>query len=48
MVATEGMPLNNDTVHYNAEGMKLLGTAFGVGMLQAQHALAEAQQEADE
>lgn len=39
MVTTEGMPLEDDTVHYNAEGMKLLGTAFGVGMLQAQHAL---------
>ena len=48
MVATEGMPLNSDTVHYNAEGMKLLGTAFGVGMLQAQHALEAAEQAAQE
>lgn len=41
MVPTEGMPLNNDTVHYNTEGMKLLGTAFGLAMVQAQHAMAE-------
>lgn len=41
MVPTEGMPLNNDTVHYNTEGMQLLGTAFGVAMVQAQHVIVE-------
>lgn len=40
MVPTEGMPLNNDTVHYNTEGMKLLGTAFGLAMVRTQHVMA--------
>lgn len=48
MVPTEGMPLNSDTVHYNAEGMKLLGTAFGVGMVRARHALAAGDDDAEE
>ncbi|XAM00368.1 hypothetical protein OT109_03060 [Phycisphaeraceae bacterium D3-23] len=47
MVPTEGMPLNNDTVHYNTEGMRLLGTAFGIAMVQAQHALAARANEDD-
>ncbi len=42
MVPTEGMPLHADTVHYNTEGQMLLGSAFGLAMLQAQHVLEEA------
>ncbi|MCA9106987.1 MAG: hypothetical protein KDA83_16320 [Planctomycetales bacterium] len=36
MVSTDGMPLLNDTVHYDARGQAMLGQAFALGMLQAQ------------
>jgi len=36
MVPTENMPLNNDTVHYNTEGVLLLGQAFGKAMVDVQ------------
>lgn len=36
MVPTEGMPLLNDTVHYNAEGQIMLGMEFGLAMMQMQ------------
>lgn len=34
MVPTEGMPLREDTVHYNSYGQMLMGQAFGIAMLQ--------------
>ena len=42
MVATEGMPLRSDTVHYDSAGQALLGQAMALGMIQARHMLEEA------
>ena len=33
MVATEGMPLKKDTVHYNSQGQQQLGVAFANAMM---------------
>ncbi len=40
MVSTDGMPRQKDTVHYDAIGQAMLGQAFAMGMLQAEHHLA--------
>ena len=39
MVSTDGMPLQADTVHYNATGQAMLGQAFALAVLQAQEHL---------
>jgi hypothetical protein len=46
LVPTDGMPLQADTVHYNALGQAMLGQALALGVLQAQGQLKmlEAQQ----
>ena len=36
MVSTDGLPLNDDTVHYNTEAQIALGQSFGVELLRAQ------------
>jgi hypothetical protein len=39
MVSTDGMPLQADTVHYDALGQALLGQSFALGVLQAREVL---------
>lgn len=39
MIATDGMPLQPDTVHYAPMGQAMLGEAFALGVLQAEEAL---------
>lgn len=38
MVSTDGMPLNDDTVHYSTQGQLELGQAFGLEILKAERA----------
>jgi hypothetical protein len=36
MVSTDGMPLQDDTVHFSATGYAMMGQAFALGMMQAE------------